>query len=216
MAAETALVITSLTVPMVLEMLSNILNIKMDKLTKYYEVSTAFQQYINSLTADVQQELKEKEYKYTPSTAPRNDYAWATDEIKKRQDSLFKINQEIRQLSEKESINKNQSYVGSDEYWKHAEEMWDKHTVQKWKDEGKLWHKEQPLHAAVYAAWERDNKDRFYDNKAKTTQKNNLKLIELNQKKADLNKPLVNTNPTYMSIQDRERKLAHAQSKKKI
>lgn len=211
MAAETALVIASLTVPMVIEMLSHVIGINAKKLERYYEASNAFRDYVNSLTADVQQELKDKEYKYTPSTAPRNDYAWATDEIKKRQDMLFKINQEIRALNEKESINQNQEYVGSDEYWKHGADAVGEEAAKRYYDKGQKWHEQDPISAAFNFIGEADNKDRFKQKKAQTSQKNNAELLKLNQKKQELTKPLVNTNPTYMSIQDRERNLKHAQ-----
>lgn len=216
MAVETALVIASLTVPTVLEMLGKILNINKDRLERYYEASNAFRQYVNSLTTDVQQELKDREFKYTPSTAPRNDYAWITDEIKKRQDVLFNLNKEIRLLNEKESINQQQNYVGSDEYWEHGAKAVGSYWADQYKKNGKLWHKESPLSAALHSVDEAEAKDKFKKNKADRTQKNNLELIKLNQQKADLARPLVNNNPTYMSVQERLQKKGQsdAQSKK--
>lgn len=186
---STAGAITVVAVPMVLDALSQLLNIPKQKLEEYYQTSQALREYVASITSNLNVDIQNEMLQVTPSTTPRFDVPWITEELKKKQDDLFRIKREITdlQIKAKESADEKYSDSAENNYatFMSLNRPFDlignsiRHDKQK-----KAFH---------------ERKKREQDNFTKQT------AAKAEEMKEVVNRPLKNNNPTYQSLQERIR-----------
>lgn len=186
-------------VPMVLDALSQLLNLPKQKLQEYYETSQALREYVASITSNLNLDIQNEMLQVTPSTTPRFDVPWITEELKKKQDDLFRIKRELADLQIKAKESADEKYSDSAEN-KHATFMslnrpFDfignsiRHDKQK-----KAFH---------------ERKKREQDNFTKQT------AAKAEEMKQVANRPLKNNNPTYQSLQERTQNAQISKEKQK-
>lgn len=201
MAFETAIIIT---VPMVIQALSTILNIPKEKLQEYYETSQALRDYITSITSGFNTDIQNELLQVTPSTTPRFDIPWITEELKKKQDDLFKVKKEITEVQTQAHQSAQESFNDSKEK-KRADFDSARHTGLVGWVTG-LFDKNRYKH-------DQAEKD-FRDRKKKESDEYTKKTAQLHQNMQNITKrPLNNNNPTYQSIQERKRNAQISQKK---
>lgn len=186
MAVQAALVIT---IPMVIDALSRILNIPKEKLQEYYDTSQALRDYITSITSTFNVDVQNELLQVTPSTTPRFDIPWITEELKKKQDDLFKLKKEITEIQTK-------AHESAQEQWLDS-------------IEGKAAHmsKVPSIFAAVHNAnIEKHYKKAFHERKKKESDNFTKQTAnKYDEMKQVVNRPLRNNDPTYQSLQERNR-----------
>lgn len=183
-------------IDLLIEGLSTILNIPKNKLQEYYDDSRAFRDYLNNLADTLRLEARDDLLNVTPSTQPRFDVPWMTEELKKKQNELFEIKNQITEIQTKARETENKTYKEA-----FKEEIAKKGNPLLNATAGFVADISKPLFNS-----------QFKKNKKKKIQHYNEQTVKLINKSQQVAKrPLVNNNPTYQSIQQRRK---NAQSEK--
>lgn len=178
-------------VPMVLDALAQILNIPKQKMQEYYDTSQALRDYIASVTSSLNVDIQNEMMQVTPSTTPRFDIPWITEELKKKQDDLFRVKKEITDLQLKAKESSEEQYFRSPEQREAVDKALGRGVIpflnvvgntKRFIDKKKQFH---------------ERKKREQDNFTKQTAQ------KYDEMKQIANRPLKNNNPTYQSLQER-------------
>lgn len=200
-----------ITVPLLLEALSQYLNQPYEKLQEYYETSKAFRDYITSLTRDFDGEIRDKIANTTPSTTPRFDVPWILAELKKKQQEIFNIKRELAANEIAIEQATRAEYVQPPKFSVKGKVT-------------KLPHREGPrynnshydVHKHQLEEFKKKHgytsKKEFLAKKAEDIRQGNIKTIQLNHKLQQVtDRHLQNKDPRYQSYTER---INNAQQKK--
>lgn len=194
MAAQAIAAVAVVAVPMVLDALAQLLNIPKNKMQEYYDTSQALRDYIASITSNLNIDIQNELLQVTPSTTPRFDIPWITEELKKKQDDLFKLKKEITDLQIKAKESNDEKYLDSPEGRAATQYAFGKTggpSIRALNVIGNSIKFAQTKQAF------RERKKREQDNFTKQTAQ------KYNDMKQVVNRPIKNNNPTYQSIQER-------------
>lgn len=184
------------TVPMVIDALARLLNIPKQKLQEYYDTSQALRDYIASITSNFNIDIQNEMLQVTPSTTPRFDIPWITEELKKKQDDLFRVKKELVELQTKAKESAQEEYSKSPEFQE----------ANRYAFGEPFSHSLRPLNVVGNTIKYVNQKKKFNQRKKKEqdnyTKQTAAKYEEMKQV---ANRPIKNNNPTYQSLQERKR-----------